>query len=152
MADGPGIPAFDENGNLPPGVHPATLQEMEARFTWTGTRQRLCQGLKGALASLVAAGVRRLWIDGGFVTAKDEPADVDGCWEYHAAVDVEKLDPVFLDLSPPREAMRMKYGVDFLIAHARVGDAPNRTVVEFFQVDREGNRKGIVLLEIGDQR
>jgi hypothetical protein len=32
------IPAFDANGNLPPGVHPATLGEVEARF---GTESEL---------------------------------------------------------------------------------------------------------------
>ena len=26
------IPPFDENGYLPPGIHPATLAEIEARF------------------------------------------------------------------------------------------------------------------------
>ena len=26
------IPSFDEHGYLPPGIHPATLDEIEARF------------------------------------------------------------------------------------------------------------------------
>lgn len=26
------IPPFDEHGYLPPGIHPATLDEIEARF------------------------------------------------------------------------------------------------------------------------
>ena len=86
-----------------------------------------------------------------FTTAKDAPNDVDGCWEYHAAVDVDELDPVFLDTSPPREAMKTKYGVDLLISGAPLVDAGGQTVEEFFQEDRDGNRKGILLLHIGER-
>jgi len=37
-----------------------------------------------ALENLSSAGVRRIWINGSFITDKDEPEDVDGCWEYDA--------------------------------------------------------------------
>ena len=75
---------------------------------------------------------------------------MDGCWEYHAAIDVDALDPVFLDISPPREAMKAQYGVDLLISGVPLMDAGGQRVEEFFQVDREGNRKGILLLHIGE--
>ena len=151
VADTSAIPAFDDSGNLPPGVHPAKLSDVGTRLTWTTRRRQLFDGLTRAIANLASAGVRKVWIDGSFATAKDEPADIDGCWEYCAGVDLEKLDAAFLDLSPPREAMKREYGVDFLIAHARPQNARNRSVIEFFQLDRDGKPKGIVLLEIGDQ-
>ena len=82
------------------------------------------------------------------MTDKDLANDVDGCWEYNAASTVvDRLDPVFLDLDPPREAMKRKYGVDFLISGVQLADA-NVPVEEFFQVDRDGSRKGIVVVEL----
>ena len=145
------IPDFDANGNLPPGAYDVCLADIEDRFTWNRERRALFGGLRLAVADLAAAGVRRIWINGSFVTAKGRPNDVDGCWEYHASVDVDALDPVFLDISPPRRAMKLKYGVDLLISGTPLMDAGGQAVEEFFQMDRDGNRKGILLLHIGDQ-
>ena len=86
-----------------------------------------------------------MWIDGSFVTSKDDPKDIDGCWQYNRDVDVDKLDYVFIDMHPPREAMKKKYGVDFLISGVLISDSPGNTIEEFFQIDRDGNKKGILL-------
>lgn len=144
------IPAFDHNGNLPPGVYRTTMAEITNRFAWNEKRRKLCKGLGRAVANLGAAGVRRVWIAGGFVSSKDEPNDVDGCWDYVPGdLDVSRLDPVFLDRDPPREAMKRVYGVDFLISWRSLADpeAHGATVLEFFQKDQDGNAKGILLLE-----
>src|SRR5258708_16788857 len=71
-------------------------------------------GLENGAENLQAAGVRRIWIDGSFVTTKKEPKDVDGCWEYTENVDIGRLDPVFLAES--RLPMKEKYGVEFFPA------------------------------------
>ncbi len=146
-----GIPDFDGNGNLPPGVYHVSLVEIEERFTWNERRRMLFNGLKRALANLASAGVRRVWIDGSFVTAKDEPRDVDACWEYPSDMEFEALDPLLYDTLPPRRPMKLKYGVDFLIAGTPVimmetGDFP---IEEFFQFDRRLRRKGILVVDIG---
>lgn len=148
-----GIPEFDDNGNLPPGVYHVSLAEIERRFTWNQRRRLLFGGLRRALASLARGGVRWVWIDGSFVTAKEEPSDVDGCWEPGPPEDEDKLDEVLLDIWPPRVAMKRKYGVDFLVAGMRLRDkaAQGRTVEEFFQRDQRGNAKGILLVEIGGE-
>jgi hypothetical protein len=95
------IPDFDSKGNLSLGTYIVSLEEIEERLTWTERRQQLLTGLKAAIANLAQAHVKRVWIDGSFVTAKDEPNDIDGCWEYDNDVNVDALDPVFLDLHPP---------------------------------------------------
>ena len=152
-----GIPSFDANGNLPPGIYRVSLEEIEDRFTWNPTRQRLFKGLKAALANLAGAGVRYVWINGSFVTSKDKPNDIDGCWEYKPSlVDVDKLDPVFLDPIDPRGAAKKKYGLDFFIAGAPIFEVKGAPVEEFFQVDIRENPagaeveivKGILLVEI----
>jgi len=145
-----GIPDFDSNGNLPPGVYRVSLAEIEARFTWNETRRALFRGLRRALTNLARAGVRRVWLDGSFATAKEEPEDIDGCWEPEPTMDAGKLDPVLLDLVPPRNPMKSKYGVDFLVAGTRLYDraAIGKTVEEFFQMDRDMNARGILLLTL----
>ncbi|HPA46251.1 MAG TPA: hypothetical protein PLG59_10500 [bacterium] len=143
---------FDSNGNLSPGVHFVSLEDVERTFAWNAHRRMLFAGLKEALTNLAKAGIRRVWIDGSFVTRKENPKDIDGCWEMEPNLDESILDPVFVDTNPPREAMKTKYGVDFLISGTRLVDqeAAGGTVEEFFQVDRNGNRKGILFLEIED--
>ncbi len=126
------------------------MHEIALRFGWNETRRRLCEGLGRAVANLADAGVKKVWIGGSFVSSKDDPNDVDGCWDYVPAVDASKLDPVFLGTAPPRSAMKRTYGVDFLVSWRRLVDpeAEGATVLEFFQKDQDGNPKGILLLEL----
>ena len=145
------IPDFDENGNLPPGVYEVSLEDIGIRFTWTDRRKKLFEGLKLAIDNLTKANVKKVWIDGSFVTSKDDPNDIDGCWQYDKDVNADKLDPVFLDMYPPREAMQIKYGVDFLVSGVLISDSPGNTIEEFFQIDRDGNKKGILLLTNKEQ-
>lgn len=100
------IPDFDVNGNLPPGVYEVSLGEVEKHFTWTDRRRKLFKGLQGAIENLIKANVKRVWTDGSFITSKEDPNDIDGCWQSDNDVDADKLDPVFLDMNPPRAAMK----------------------------------------------
>lgn len=110
------IPAPNALGELPSGIHLVTWDEVVSRFGTTSRRQVLCEGLRRALANLQEAGVRRVFLDGSFVTTKAEPHDIDGCWEWTAAVDLRRLDPVLLDFTHGRQAMQATYGVDFFLA------------------------------------
>lgn len=144
------IPDFDANGNLPPGVYAVTLKDIGVRYAWNTQRRKLYQGLRKALMNLSSAGVRRVWINGSFITKKDLPNDIDGCWEASDSLDTDLLDPVFLETHPPRVAMKDKFGVDFLISGTALRDrrARGRTVEGFFQIDRNGNAKGILLVDL----
>lgn len=103
------IPEFDENGDLPAGVHDATWDELAARYGTDPRRLRLLAGLKRALDVLAAGGCRRAYVDGSFVTDEPEPNDFDACWE-PAGVDAALLDPVLLDFSSGRADQKAKYG------------------------------------------
>ena len=69
------IPEFDENGNLPPGVHWAEWSEFQERFGTTRKRQRMIEGLASAMEQLKAAGGRTIYINGSFVTREPNPND-----------------------------------------------------------------------------
>lgn len=102
------------------------------------------------MLALKAAGCRTAYIDGSFVTDKAEPSDYDGCWD-DTNVDVSLLDPVLKDFSNKRAAQKTKYLGEFFPANAPA-DAIGRTFFEFFQTDRDGNRKGLIRLDIGRLR
>jgi uncharacterized protein DUF6932 len=106
------IPSPHALGELTPGIHTATLDEIEAVFARIPRRRTLFNGLLHAVQNLQASGVRRVFIDGSFVTTKTAPNDVDGCWEWHGAVNIDALDPVLLDFSHHRGAMQEKHGID----------------------------------------
>ncbi len=71
------IPQFDENGYLPPGIS-ATLDEVDERFgRGSEIRQVQMQSIRWLVDLLRHDDIRRLVINGSFVTAAVEPNDVD---------------------------------------------------------------------------
>jgi len=82
---------------MPPGEHVATWPEIVGRFGWNTRRRELLEGLRLALSELQKAGCKRVYVDGSFVTDKDEPNDYDGCWE-EAGVAIPSLHAGLLDL------------------------------------------------------
>jgi hypothetical protein len=72
------IPDFDGHGYLPPGIYPASLDEVEARFAGgSEIRRAEMESLRWLVELAKKAGVRRLVINGSFVTNVVEPNDVD---------------------------------------------------------------------------
>ena len=143
------IPEFDECGLLPPGVHPAEWEELEARFGTTAHRRWLLAGLLRALKNLAAAGCRLAYVDGSFVTSKEIPGDWDGCWE-EAGVDPTLLDPVLLDFTARRAVQKAKYLGEFFPARSQAeATPPFRIFLDFLQTDQvSGDLKGIVSVDL----
>ena len=72
-------PDFDDNGDLPPGIHQATLAEVIEHFG-RGTPQRrvMARRLERIYTLAAQTGhLARFIIFGSFVTAKSAPGDVD---------------------------------------------------------------------------
>jgi hypothetical protein len=72
------LPPLDEYGNLPVGIHLCTTEELAARFG-SGSEERATEMSELLLFIEAArkAGVRRLMVNGSFVTGKLVPNDVD---------------------------------------------------------------------------
>ena len=143
------IPSPHALGELTPGIHTATLDEIEAVFARIPRRHALFNGLLHAVQHLQASGVRRVFIDSSFVTTKAALNDVDGCWEWHDAVNIDALDPVLLAFSQPRRAMQEKYGIDFFLANWMEAGS-GLTFLEFFQLNRADEPKDIVMITLGE--
>ena len=72
------IPAFVDNGYLPPGLHPATLDEIAKRFgTEPELRRVQMESLRWRVDLAWRAGAMRIVVNGSFATEAWEPNDVD---------------------------------------------------------------------------
>jgi hypothetical protein len=141
------IPLSQIDGNLPAGIHDATAAEIVERFGGTSHRDWLIRGLFAALRELKAAGCKKVYLDGSFITAKKIPGDFDGCWDV-AGVDPTGLDPVLLTFDSGRAAQKAKYHGELFPAQTVEGVSGN-TFLEFFQVDQDsGERKGIIEISL----
>jgi hypothetical protein len=72
------IPDFRDDGRLPEGLHFATEAEVTFRFGGaTPRRRRLALRLRRWIELARAVSAKRFLVDGSFVTAVPDPADVD---------------------------------------------------------------------------
>jgi hypothetical protein len=75
------IPSLDPQGLLPPGIHECSLAQIISTFGRTGVEHRrtfLCGRLEEFLPWVRSVNCfRSLFIDGSFVTDKEEPNDID---------------------------------------------------------------------------
>ena len=143
------IPNFDSSGNLPEGIHFATMDQLIERFGYNPKRAWLIDGLKLLIASLEHANCPLIYIDGSFVTSKEIPGDYDLCWSLVGVIE-SKLDKSLIDFTPAgRAKMIDKYRGDIFPAEIPEGDS-GILFVDFFQSDKNtGEKKGIVAIELG---
>ena len=141
------IPPFTASGALSTGEHAVTWDELIKRFNTNPHRGYLLGGLRAGLESLRSAGCSTVWIDGSFITSKDQPGDIDVLYD-DIGLDwdaLERIEPVLLEFSQHRAAQKRKFGCEFFAAtwQATIGGEPFLT---FFQQDRDGTPKGILKL------
>ena len=142
------IPAHNEHGLLPPGLHwTVNSDELAERFAASTRRRRLFDGFLEGVYLLRFAGCKFVYLDGSFVTSKEYPRDFDACWDPQG-VELKLLDPVFLDFSNFRLAQKQRFGGEFFPSSA-TAQGPARTFYEFFQTDKDtGEAKGMVGLQL----
>ena len=108
-------------------------------------------GFRKACEELRKAGCRLVYLDGSFVTRKEQPGDFDACWDVQN-VDDARLDPVFWDFSRSRAAQKQRFLGELFPAQLPEG-ATGRAFAEFFQVNKiTGERKGILAIRLGGSR
>jgi len=128
------IPPFDAHGYLPPGIHTATLEEVETRFGGESELRRVqMESLRWLVDLARGAGVRRLIINGSFVTEVFEPNDVD------CALLIEPGFP--RDQAAEAELLR---GLPFLEIDLVNQEDFDVLVETFFATDRQLVPKGMV--------
>jgi hypothetical protein len=143
------VPLFNDDGQLPPGIHFCNWEEFVVRFGTTQHRLNLIAGLKTAMVQLQSAGCSTVYIDGSFVTHKLIPEDFDACWD-ESEVDINQLKsiaPALLKFDAKRATQKAAYGGEFFPAGVPA-DSYGTSFLEFFQMGRNRNPKGIIAIDL----
>jgi hypothetical protein len=146
------LPEFDIDGDLPPGIHQATVDEIErrlARFVVSDRRISLFTRFKQLVAMIRSSGiVDRLVIGGSFVTSKAEPNDIDVVIILSSDVDFGALTPSQYTVAD-RDGWRRVLKTDALdVLTVRNGTTRMDLVLEFFQCRRENKQVGVVEVKL----
>ena len=140
-----GFPPFTKSGDLPPGVHGATLRDVLDRFG-VGSAQRRAVALRVERAYEIAVRtghLARFVLFGSFVTAKADPNDVDIFPLMEGTFDASsQTAETRLLFDHPAAQAHFGASVSWLRRLAALeGD---QAAVESWEVTREGGRRGIV--------
>lgn len=143
------IPAFDETGNLPRGIHEAPWDEVMSRLGATPCRRGLLERSLPAFRQFQRAGCRSLYLAGSFATRKDCPGDIDVLWDPDG-VDSSVLmtgDPVLGDSTPGARLLQtLRFGAEFIPLDVPRSGLP---FLDFFQTVKETDApRGIVRLDL----
>lgn len=128
------IPPFDDAGFLPPGVHPATIDEIDRRFGQSSELRRVqMESVRWLVDLAVRAGAQRIVLNGSFVTDIMEPNDVDA---------VLLTGPRFpRDAAAEAELLKGLPFVDVALVDQTEFDYFVRRI---FAVDRDWEEKGMI--------
>jgi hypothetical protein len=141
----PPLPPFTESGDLPVGVHRATLRETTERFG-RGSRERVAVATRLIRIHEVAAKtgqVRRFVVFGSFVTAKAEPKDVDVFLIMQDTFDVARPEgEAHLLFDHAKAQAHFGASVFWLRRLAALGG--EEEAIAHWQIKRNGDRRGII--------
>ena len=121
-------PLLNDAGDLPPGIHPATLAEVLERIYSFVHR---------------TGGVARFIIFGSFITAKAEPNDVGIFLLMDDSFDVSKVTGETAILFDHLAAQNYEGASIFWVRRAGALGG-EQAIVEDWQIKRDGTRRGLV--------
>ena len=140
------LPNLNDAGELPEGVHQATIDEVIAQFgsgtlqreIVTERLQRIYQLAKGT------ANLQRLIIFGSYITAKPEPNDIDVVLIFDDDLDVAACSAEVKRLLDHQQAT-IEFGSSiFWIRPSLLFLQTLDQFIEGWQTKRDGTRRGIV--------
>jgi len=139
------LPQLTEEGELPTGVHPASLSEMRVHFgVGSARRKMLIERLERIHRVARATGhLARFVVFGTFVTGKLEPQDVDVFLVMADEFDASELSGD-MRLLFDHGAAQAHFGASVFWVRRRAAWPDERAAVEFWQGKRGGGRRGIV--------
>jgi hypothetical protein len=152
------LPPFNLHGFLPEGVHETTLDHLRARFAINSHRVQLWGRLEEFLAWVIATKqFSHVYIDGGYITSKAQPEDIDVILQTSAFYGTDALKAMEPFFARGMETIREKYSVDLHFWSEGFPGGPS-DFRRFFQYIRpqdaaplglrEGARKGIVRIQL----
>jgi hypothetical protein len=138
-------PAFNSNGDLPPGIHPVTLAHVLEHFGH-GTAQRaaVADRLSRIYSLARSTGeLARFVVYGSFVTAKPEPNDVDVVLIMEDSFDLSELTGEAALIFQHMEA-DAHFGASVFWSKRSGAFGGEQAMLEYWQTRRDGGKRGIV--------
>jgi hypothetical protein len=138
-------PDFNENGDLPLGIHQATLAEVVGHFgQTTPQRQIMAHRLEHIYTLAVGTGhLARFIIFGSFVTTKPNPGDVDIFLLMENSFDVSQVSGETALIFDHVITQNYEGASIFWIRRLAAFEGEEATVAHW-QLKRDGNQRGIV--------
>jgi len=143
------LPPFNEFGDLPVGVHLATLPEVRGRLgAGTPRRRQVFLRLERIHAIAQATGhLARMVLFGSFVTRKAEPNDVDVFLLMADTFDVAQVAGE-TRLLFDHLAAETHFGASVFWLRRIAALEGEQTAVEYWQIKRDGQLRGIVEIDL----
>jgi|GEM_PF-1533076 len=152
------LPPFSCHGFLPEGVHETTLERIRERFVTNPRRTQLWGRLEEFMGCLVSAQYfSHLYLDGGFITNKSSPEDIDVILQPHAPFGAEAFAAMQPFFARGFDVIHEKYSVHlhFWTEGFPKGVSDFRLFFQYLRPQdaaplglREGARKGIVRVRL----
>jgi hypothetical protein len=139
------LPPLDETGDLPIGVHPASLGEVLSRFG-SGTAQRTVVGMRLERvygAALSTGQLKRFIIFGSFLSSKPDPNDVDAFLMMQDTFDLRQVTGE-ARLVFEHAAAQSHFGASVFWLRPAAAFPDEAQSVADWQLKRDGTRRGIV--------
>jgi hypothetical protein len=142
------LPEFYDGNFLPPGDHSASWAEVVGRFGGNSTRTAFCNRLLRFLRQAKRCGFLRVYLFGSFISAKDEPGDVDLLWVHTQNIDIDRLSRECRDLLN-YETMKARENWDMWCC----SDDPFvvNYLMDVWRRDKAAEQKprGVIILDLG---
>jgi len=152
------LPSFNYHGYLPEGVHETTFEQMRVRFVINPQRTLLWERLQEFLQWALATGTfSHAYIDGGFITNKLFPEDIDLILQTAAPYGAEAFCAMQPFFAEGIESIYTKYSVHlhFWCEGFPGGLSDFRRFFQYLRPQdaaplglKEGARKGIVRITL----
>jgi len=152
------LPPFNLHGYLPEGVHETTLDQVRERFVINSQRILLWQRLEEFLLWAISSQrFSHVYIDGGFITNKSSPNDIDVILQTNAPYGPDALNAMEPFFAKGLDVILEKYSVHlyFWSEGFPGGMSDFRLFFQYLRPQdaaplglREGTRKGIVRIKL----
>jgi hypothetical protein len=139
------FPPFNDDGDLPTGVYPASLAQV-LRYFGRGSSQRAAVSDRLARIHLLAHStghLARFVVFGSFVTAKEEPDDVDIIMIMDDAFDLAAVTGEAALVFDHMQA-DAHFGASVFWTRRISALGGEQAMIEHWQIRREGGTRGIV--------
>lgn len=143
------LPALNDAGDLPPGVHRAAIGEVIERFGGGATQRKVvAMRLERIHQSIAATGqLHRFLVFGSFVTSKVAPNDVDVFLLMKDTFDLERVSGearMILD----HAAAQAHFGASVFWMRRLSAFPDEDRAVAGWQMRRDGGRRGVVEIAV----